>query len=823
MVAMDEIKKKLKVWEYYFAKCHQRKPSKKDIDAAPSDIKDSYRLYNKLKHEALSKSVEKGNNENVSDVWGEQVSVKALKDNQLEYLEDGSVKVKPTEPNKTCAQDWTERLSRKLTNCADRQSLGTATPVKTALTGIVKNNISDNLDTSPALNNGLLVTSSSNTNGSDSKTLVSAILSREQKSAYKSLPSSKEAEKFTEHELEANQELNKTSVDRGKEQPDDLKVPPKDVQCKSYLNEQRPLSLKNVQIVVYSVQTTSVEPEAKKLKPMTSSCKISSSRVHRTNDNFVKLNLRKKVYAKGKAGVKGAAYKRQQWRNKMSAKRGTACFKCGKEGHWANKCSNSSVSGQDKEKEEVFHEDTDGFLLNKPVDDYLDDLMLGAYTGEKEESKSVCAASCSPLYAVEEKSACEEKALQTLQEVFGFEAFRPGQLETVCRILQGKSTLVMLSTGAGKSLCYQLPAYLHAQRSGSIAVIISPLVSLMEDQKVVPSFYSAPPEFMCSTSRVNIEFLNKLPPISFACIDEAHCLSEWSHNFRPSYLRVCKILRVRFGVTCFLGLTATATKETVVTISKHLNLDCVESDCIRGTILPPNLNLSVSRDCHKEQALLDLLQSKRFRECHSIIIYCTRREQANRLASLLRTVLSNDESSDSSKKTFVAESYHAGLSAAQRRRIQKQFMTGKLRIVVATVAFGMGLDKSDVRAVIHYTLPKGFESYVQEVGRAGRDGLAAECHVFLEPEGTDVSELEKHTYANSIDQSVIRKLLSAIYTSCKCQKLAEALSQSENRPLDELTACAGHERTLVISKAVQEFNITEQGMFYMFSIFHLHV
>ncbi|XP_067932651.1 ATP-dependent DNA helicase Q4-like [Watersipora subatra] len=492
---------------------------------------------------------------------------------------------------------------------------------------------------------------------------------------------------------------------------------------------------------------------------------------------------------------------------------------------------------------DTFNEDVDGFLVDKPVDEYLDDLMYGAYSGAESTITSGLATgrSCEPLF--EEcvtQSECREKILQTLNKVFGFTSFRPGQLDTIERLLRGKSTLVMLSTGAGKSLCYQLAAYMYAQRDPCVAMVISPLVSLMEDQVVdLPKgvkgvclhtnqtetarakfmsavvdgkvhFMLCSPEFLCSTSSSNIEFFNKIPPISFACIDEAHCLSQWSHNFRPSYLRVCKILRVRFGVQCFLGLTATASQETITQITSFLNLDNLREGCIKGNLLPPNLNLSVSKDNNKEQALLDLLQSERFRNCQSIIIYCTRRERTDSLASLIRSTLPGETTA----KVPVAESYHAGLTAAKRRGVQKLFMNGKLRIVVATVAFGMGLDKSDVRAVIHYNIPKGFESYIQEIGRAGRDGLPAECHVFLEPEGTDIAELEKHTYADSVDQSSVRKLLSMLYQPCKCQMLADSMKQvSQCDTIEGNVAgsvCPGHERPIVLQSAISQLNATEQ-------------
>ena len=193
------------------------------------------------------------------------------------------------------------------------------------------------------------------------------------------------------------------------------------------------------------------------------------------------------------------------------------------------------------------------------------------------------------------------------------------------------------------------------------------------------------------------------------------------------------------NIKTILGLTATAPRSTLNSISDHLGIEG-EEGVIRGSLLPLNLHLSVSRDPDRDAALLQLLQGDRFKDMNSIIIYCIRREECERIATLLRTYLKdpNKEIAHNSTKrrgvSWSSESYHAGLTAARRAAIQKQFMAGKLRIVVATVAFGMGINKSDIRGIIHYNTPRNFESYVQETGRAGRDGLPAHCHVFMNAE-----------------------------------------------------------------------------------------
>lgn len=200
---------------------------------------------------------------------------------------------------------------------------------------------------------------------------------------------------------------------------------------------------------------------------------------------------------------------------------------------------------------------------------------------------------------------------------------------------------------------------------------------------------------------------------------------------------ICRVLRESLGVKTILGLTATATRATRDSIINHLQIPDGHEGVISDVPLPDNLILTVSKDAMRDHALLGLLMSERFSDCKSIIIYCTRRDECERIAAFLRTSLKSEQVIENTSKkrkrvNMQAEPYHAGLPASRRRTIQNRFMSGELRIVVATVAFGMGINKSDIRAVIHFNMPNSFESYVQEVGRAGRDGLKAQCHVFLD-------------------------------------------------------------------------------------------
>ncbi|CAG2060351.1 unnamed protein product, partial [Timema podura] len=259
-----------------------------------------------------------------------------------------------------------------------------------------------------------------------------------------------------------------------------------------------------------------------------------------------------------------------------------------------------------------------------------------------------------------------------------------------------------------------------------------------------------------------------------------------------------QVLREKLGVSTVLGLTATATRATCASIVDHLHIPDKEAGVISDVPLPENLILSVSRDKARDRALIDLLSGHRFKNCHSIIVYCTRREECTRLASYIRTSLqdwTNPDSKCNKRLSGVAEPYHAGLSAARRKQVQRAFMAGELRIVIATVAFGMGINKPDIRAVIHFNMPKSFESYVQEVGRAGRDGLPAHCHLFLDFEGRDKNELRRHIHANSVDRHVIRKLLQRIFVPCSC-----------------VETCPGHEVALSVDETVRSLDLPQENI-----------
>ncbi|XP_066255996.1 ATP-dependent DNA helicase Q4 [Euwallacea similis] len=610
------------------------------------------------------------------------------------------------------------------------------------------------------------------------------------------------------------------------------------------------------------------------------------------NENFVTINLRKKVFVRGKKGHNFSKYKKSLWKSKKKALYGPdmdmggcdggklVCFNCGQEGHFAQKCKAAKgdvllpLAVEEEEEcslpslEEATKMATESSLfVRKPVlqfkedeengedewvNDVDEDLLLAEIDKLEEHVKRLDVQEyidnikvVKPYYAPKEDGSVLNTPQEVLEalEKFGHKSFRRGQEMAVMRILSGKSTLVTLSTGSGKSLCYQLPAYLYSQREPCISLVISPLVSLMEDQVTgIPNFLKAaclhtnqteahrkkiieaialgelnvllisPEAIVAGEKRSGFGALfRKLPPIAFACIDEAHCVSQWSHNFRPSYLLICRVLRERLGVQTILGLTATATRATCESIIESLKIPDGLNGIITDTPLPDNLHMTVSKDANRDRALLNLLLSPRFKDCRSIIVYCTRRDECERIAAFLRTSLKNEsaieESSSKKRKrlNLQAEPYHAGLSASRRRTVQKAFMSGELRVVVATVAFGMGINKSDIRAVIHFNMPNSFESYVQEVGRAGRDGLPAQCHVFLDSQNRDENELRRHIHANSIDRHVIRKLLQKIFIPCSCKEI-----------------CPKHEVAFSIEQTVRTLDITEENISTLLCYLELH-
>jgi ATP-dependent DNA helicase RecQ len=323
-----------------------------------------------------------------------------------------------------------------------------------------------------------------------------------------------------------------------------------------------------------------------------------------------------------------------------------------------------------------------------------------------------------------------QDARNLLRSAFGYEAFRPGQEAAVSAILEGRDTVVVLPTGGGKSLCFQVPALLMP----GLTVVVSPLISLMKDQVDALTARGLPAAFINSTlssgqvsdrltrvERGEIKLLYVAPErfdygrtaerlrkvgVSLLAIDEAHCISQWGHDFRPSYLRVKKV-HEELGSPTTIALTATATPEVRRDISRELALRNPET-IITG-FDRPNLHyfvIPVKNDAEKEKRIVEILRKHE----GLAVIYASTRKAVDHLTTVLE------------RARIPAAGYHAGLDDARRHQVQNAFMSESIRAIVATNAFGMGIDKPNVRLVIHYAMPGTLEAYYQEAGRAGRDG-----------------------------------------------------------------------------------------------------
>ncbi|ABS25109.1 ATP-dependent DNA helicase RecQ [Anaeromyxobacter sp. Fw109-5] len=328
-------------------------------------------------------------------------------------------------------------------------------------------------------------------------------------------------------------------------------------------------------------------------------------------------------------------------------------------------------------------------------------------------------------------------ARQLLREVFGHAAFRPGQEEIVTAVLAGRDCLGVMPTGAGKSLTYQIPARIL----GGTTLVVSPLVALMKDQVDAMGRVGLRAAFLNSTlspeerrervralRRGELELLYAAPEgleasvgsalegvrLSLIAVDEAHCISHWGHDFRPAYRNLAG-LKERFGARV-LALTATATPEVTHDIAAQLGME--RPLVVRGSFLRRNLSLHAVKKGEGLRTRDALVRLVRARKGESGIVYALSRKSVEETAALLR------------EHGVRAEAYHAGLEPDVRARVQDAFQSGAIDVVAATVAFGMGIDKPDIRFVIHRDLPRSIESYYQEIGRAGRDGKPSTCVLF---------------------------------------------------------------------------------------------
>jgi len=355
---------------------------------------------------------------------------------------------------------------------------------------------------------------------------------------------------------------------------------------------------------------------------------------------------------------------------------------------------------------------------------------------------------------------------ENLKKIFGFNQFRGNQENIVDNILAGKNTFVIMPTGAGKSLCYQLPAVI---KEGT-AIVISPLIALMKNQVDQLNAFGINAYFLNSTlsksesnkvkketlagntkllyvapesltKEENINFL-KQANLSFVAIDEAHCISEWGHDFRPEYRKIKSIIGEIGNKLPIIALTATATPKVQQDIQKNLHME--EADLFKSSFNRTNLFYEVKPKV-KNETKKHLIKYIKTQKGKSGIIYCLSRKKVEEIAELLKV------------NGIDAAPYHAGLDSNVRIKTQDNFLNEELDVIVATIAFGMGIDKPDVRYVIHYDVPKSLEGYYQETGRAGRDGLEGHCLMFYKYE--DIVKLEKFNKDKPVNERENAKVL----------------------------------------------------------------
>ncbi len=404
---------------------------------------------------------------------------------------------------------------------------------------------------------------------------------------------------------------------------------------------------------------------------------------------------------------------------------------------------------------------------------------------------------------VESSAAVELDPKITLKEFFGFDGFKGNQEAIIRSILTGEDCFVIMPTGAGKSLCYQLPALMLP----GVAIVISPLIALMKNQvdqirgfassKSLAHFLNSSlskteinavkDDIVAGSTKLlyiapetlkkdeTIDFLKQIT-VSFVAVDEAHCISEWGHDFRPEYRRIKQMVKSIDDVP-MIALTATATPKVQHDVQKNLGM--LESTLFKSSFNRSNLYYEVRPKRGKEQVMRDIVSVINKRPGKSGIIYCLSRRKVEEVAEMLQV------------NGIKALPYHAGLDAKTRAQHQDAFLMEQCDVIVATIAFGMGIDKPDVRFVIHYDVPKSLEGYYQETGRAGRDGLEGDCILFYNP--NDIEKLEKFMKDKPVAEQEIGGLLitetEAYAESSQCRRKYLLYYFGEDYPHDNCGMC----------------------------------
>lgn len=406
-------------------------------------------------------------------------------------------------------------------------------------------------------------------------------------------------------------------------------------------------------------------------------------------------------------------------------------------------------------------------------------------------------------------------ALTVLKEHFGFDSFRNPQEEIINEVIAGQDVLVLMPTGGGKSLCYQIPSLVRP----GVGIVVSPLIALMEDQVTAlktqgirAAYYNSSLKsseakqvlaqlhnneldllYIAPERLINASFLERLQECTIAlfAIDEAHCISQWGHDFRPEYAAL-GVLKTQFPEIPIIALTATADKQTRQDIIVKLNY---QPQKYIASFNRPNIHYRV---VPKNNSLKQLTQFLESVEQQSGIIYCGTRLSVESLAEKLQNL------------GFKARAYHAGLSHQERREVQNLFRYDRIDLVVATIAFGMGIDKPNVRFVIHYDLPKNIEGYYQETGRAGRDGLPAQAFLLYEP--ADSARLRSwimnipHDEQRRIETNKLNHMLAfAEAAHCRRQILLRYFDEDSNHECQYCDVCDNPPLTADATEEAQKF------------------